>query len=144
MKTIMILISLLGLLSQGYANTGRHSTHEMQHGFILAIDDKFASHLVATKHHSWQTEVTGHLSIKDEAETKIYKERKDLNTLGSSYFLFQAQALDLPSLKEGQVLKGHIVESKIGNYEPKNVIVKDATFKIEKILLNIANPFFAE
>ncbi len=72
-----------------------------------------------------------------------YKERK-LMSAGASYFLFQAQGLDLPSLKTGQVLTGHIVESIVGNYEPKNIIVKKASYKVEKVLLNIENPFFRE
>lgn len=60
------------------------------------------------------------------------------------YFLFQAQNLNLPTLESGQILTGHIVEAQVGKYEPKNVIVRQAKFKIEKILLNIENPFFGE
>lgn len=138
----VFLIGLLGAFSQSYA--GDPVYHEMQHGFVLAADDKFASHLVATGHHSRQGEITGQLSINDQQEREIYEERKSLNGPGGSYFLFQAQSLDLPSLKSGQVLIGHIVESKVGNYEPKNIIVKRATFKVEKVLLNIENPFFGD
>lgn len=118
--------------------------HEMQHGFVLAADDKFASHLVATGHHSRQAEITGELVISDPAEQQIYKQRKSLNNTGGSYFLFQAQTLNLPALQNGQILEGHIVESGIGKYEPKNIIVRKATFKVDKVLLNIENPFFGD
>lgn len=144
MKLIALLIGFLGIASQSHAQHAGHSMpHEMQHGFVLATDDKFASHLVATGHHSRQTEVTGQLTIDDQQEAEFYQERKSMNA-GGSYFLFQAQALDLPSLKAGQVLTGHIVESKVGNYEPKNIIVKKATYKVDKVLLNMENPFFGE
>ena len=68
----------------------------------------------------------------------------NFNTVANSYFLFQAQKLDLPSLAAEQVLTGHIVESKIGAYESKNIIVKTATFRVKKVLLNIPNPFLTE
>lgn len=142
MKTIALLIGFFGVISQSHAQHPGHSVpHEMQHGFILAADDKFASHLVATGHHSRQAEITGQLRIEDPQEKEIYQERKAQNA-GGSYFLFQAQDLDLPTLSDGQVLTGHIVESKIGGYEPKNKIVGSASFKVEKVLLNIPNPFF--
>lgn len=142
MRIIALFISLNGVAVQSFAQNGNHSMpHEMQHGFVLAADDKFASHLVATGHHSRQAEITGQLSIDDQQEMEFYQERK-LQSAGSSYFLFQAQNLDLPTLLDGQILTGHIVESKIGGYEPKNKIVRLATFKVEKILLNIPNPFF--
>ncbi|MEZ4742669.1 MAG: hypothetical protein R3B45_09510 [Bdellovibrionota bacterium] len=35
---------------------------------------------------------------------------------GQSYFLFQAQNLDLPSLEAEAFLTGHIVEFEIGSY----------------------------
>jgi len=144
MKAIALLIGFLGIVSQSYAQHAGHSMpHEMQHGFVLAADDKFASHLVATGHHSRQAEITGQLLIDDQQEMEFYQERK-LQSSGSSYFLFQAQNLDLPTLSDGQVLTGHIVESKIGDYEPKNKIVRSATFKVERVLLNIPNPFFVE
>jgi hypothetical protein len=38
----------------------------------------------------------------------------------------------------------HIVESKMGDYEPKNKIVRSAVFQVQKVLLNIPNPFFTE
>jgi len=136
MKIIVVLLGLVGVA---------HSMpHEMQHGFVLAANDTFASHLVANGHHSRQTEIIGQLSIEDQREMEIYQERRSLNASGGSYFLFQAQALDLPSLKAGQVLAGHIVESKTGKYEPKNVIVKKASYKVDKVLLNMENPFFGE
>ncbi len=142
--TVITIIALMGIGSQSHAQHAGHTMpHEMQHGFVLAADDNFASHLVANGHHSRQAEITGRLSIDDQQEMAIYQERKKLSA-GGSYFLFQAQSLDLPSLKEGQVLTGHIVESKVGGYEPKNIIVKKATYKIKKVLLNIQNPFFVE
>jgi hypothetical protein len=144
MKIIALLIGLNALAVQSFAQHAGHSMpHEMQHGFILAADDKFASHLVANGHHSRQVEITGQLLIDDLQEMEIYQDRK-LQSAGSTYFLFQAQDLDLPSLSDGQVLVGHIVESKMGDYEPKNKIVRSATFQVHKVLLNIPNPFFAE
>jgi hypothetical protein len=136
MKTLVFFISLIGIVVESYA-------HDMQHGFILAADDKFASHLVATGHHSRQTEITGELLIEDQQEIEIYRERK-LQSGGSTYFLFQAQTLDLPKLSSGQVLRGHIIESKIGDYEPGNKIVRFAKYRVQKVLLNISNPFFYE
>lgn len=144
MKILALLIGLIGITAQSYAqheNTSMY--HEMQHGFVLSADDKFASHLVATGHHSRQAEIIGELLIDDQQEMEIYQERK-LQSAGSSYFLFQAQSLDLPTLSVGQVLIGHIVESKMGDYEPKNKIVRSASFRVQKILLNISNPFFTE
>lgn len=144
MKIIILLIALLGSVTELQAQHADHSMpHEMQHGFVLAINDNFASHLVANGHHSRQVEITGKLFINDHQELKIYKERKKLSD-GQTYFLFQAQNLDLPSIKNGQLLSGHIVESKMGEYESKNIIVKNATYKIDNILLNIVNPFFLE
>ncbi len=96
---------------------------------------------MATGHHSRQTEITGELFIEDQKEREIYEDRRAINP-GQSYFLFQAQSLDLPSLKEGEILKGHIIESNRGDYEPKNIIVKKATYRVDRILLNIENPFF--
>jgi hypothetical protein len=125
----------------------QHSEHtmpkEMQHGFVLSANDTFASHLVARGHHSRQTEITGQLVIEDETEMNFYKERKLLSS-GGSYFIFQAQHLDLPTISSSQTLTGHIIESKIGGYEPENNIVKSAVFKIESVILNIPNPFFIE
>ena len=144
MKIIALLIALIGTVSEAHAQHEGHTMpHEMQHGFVLAADDKFASHLVATGHHSRQVEITGNLKIDDQEEAATYQERKT-KSAGTSYFLVQAQNLDLPTLTEGQTLTGHIVESKLGDYDPKNIIVKKATYKIEKVLLNIPNPFFEE
>lgn len=116
--------------------------HEMQHGFILSNNDALGSHLVANGHHSQQTEIVGQLTIPNIAELAIYRQRKAESSINQSYFLFQAQQLDLSRLTAGMTLTGHIVESRIGNYEPKNVIIKSATFKIQRVLLNIPNPFF--
>jgi hypothetical protein len=146
--TILSVLALIGLLQplQVQACASEHDMlhHEMQHGFVLSDDDKFASHLVATGHHSRQTEIIGELVIEDSVENDTYQHRKSLNAPKQVYFLFQAQALDLPSLKVGQVLTGPIVESKIGHYESKNIIIKNAKFKVSKVLLNIQNPFFTE
>ncbi len=130
----LLLVGLFSLTTSAHA-------HEMQHGFVLAADDTFASHLVAPGHHSRQTELTGSLVIEEEGDRKIYEERKQKP---GSYFLFQAQSLDLPSLAAGQLLSGHIVESKLGAYEPKNVIVKKAAYRVERVLLNVVNPFFLD
>lgn len=144
MKKLTVFAIFLMLLG-GTAQAHNHAMpHEMQHGFVLAAGDKFASHLVASGHHSRQTEVTGELIIEDASENEIYQQRKSLNSNGASYFLFQAQSLDLPSLKAGQILTGHIVESQVGKYEPKNTIVKKAIFKVDQVLLNMVNPFFGE
>lgn len=141
---LALLIGLMGLVKLSFGQHGTHArTHEMQHGFVLASDDQFASHLVATGHHSRQVEITGQLTIENLHELKTYQEQKKLNE-GKSYFLFQAQSLDLPTLKESDVLTGHIVESRLGQYDPKNIIVKRATYKVERILLNIENPFFGD
>jgi hypothetical protein len=118
--------------------------HQMQHGFVLSTDDHYGSHLVTTGHHSRQAEIKGQLVIGDQTETETYRKRKQINTHRKSYFLFQAQNLDLPSLKDGQVLNGHIVESEVGKYESKNIIIKKAILKVSKVILNIENPFFTE
>lgn len=142
-KKLTSLICFIGMITQVHGqHFGTSMTHEMQHGFILSEDDQFASHLVASGHHSRQTEVIGQLIIYDQEESQFYQERK-LQSAGSSYFLFQAQNLDLPALRPGQVLSGHIIESKIGDYQPKNKIVRVANFYVNKIFLNIQNPFFS-
>lgn len=148
MKIISKLLIVTLLLSGPSANackehTAGHSMDPaMQHGFVLSNDDKFGSHLVANGHHSRQTEVVGYLVIEGAEEREFYASRKQLNTDQRVYFLFQAQNLVLPDVKAGDVLQGHIVESQVGKYESKNIIVKAARFKIEKVLLNIENPFF--
>lgn len=141
MKLKKIIITILTLLPQLSAVA---MPHQMQHGFVLSADDQFGSHLVANGHHSRQVEVSGELSIEDATEQAVYAERKSLNANQQSYFLFQAQSLDLPSLADGQVLTGHIVESAAGKYEPKNIIVQKAKFKIHRVILNIENPFFKD
>jgi hypothetical protein len=122
-----------------------HIGHEMQHGFIIANDDSSFSHLVATGHHSHQLNFSGSLSIQDVAEKEFYLERKKLNTVDQkSYFLFQAKKLNLPLTFNGKVLVGHIVESPIGDYAPQNIIVRDAKIRVEKVQINVINPFFIE
>ena len=142
MNIVTLLFCLNGIGVQSFGQHVNHSMpREMQHGFVLGADDKFASHLVATGHHSRQVEISGQLEIEDPQEMKIYRERK-LQSAGSSYFLFQAQNLDLPNLSAGEILTGYIVESKIGEYEPKNKIIRTAVFQVQKVFLNIPNPFF--
>lgn len=136
-KRILLLIAIT------LAHLKLAQSHEMQHGFVLSADDKFASHLVASGHHSRQTEILGTLSIPSPEEQAFYQERKMISETHGSYFVFQAQNLDLPSLEDGTLLHGHIIESKKGKYEPQNIIVKAASFYVNKVLLNIENPFFA-
>jgi hypothetical protein len=141
---LTVLIGLIGFSTLANAQlTGHRMPHEMQHGFVLSADDKFASHLVASGHHSRQVEILGLLTIEDPIEAKLYEERKSLSG-GNSYFLFQAQKLDLPSIAAGQVLTGHIVESKTGLYEPRNIIIKKAKYTVDRVLLSVENPFFLE
>lgn len=119
--------------------------HEMQHGFIISDDDQFFSHLVAQGHHSHQLDVSGELVIPQEVEREIYLKQKELNIpMKKTFFLFQAQKLNLPETKEGQMLKGHIIESAVGDYDPKNVIVREAQIIIKKVHINLINPFFVE
>ena len=139
MKNLRLTISVFAIALGFQVNA---LAHEMQHGFILSNNDTLGSHLVANGHHSRQVEVVGELTIQNSNEQDFYKQRKRNNVLKESYFIFQAQQLDLPQLTAGQVLTGHIVESKVGSYEPKNVIVRSASFQIQKVLLNIENPFF--
>lgn len=144
MKRIAFLIAVVGLGSQANAQgLGHGMHHHMQHNFVLAAADRFASHLVGTGHHSRQTEIAGELVIQDPQEHANYQKRKVLSA-GQTYFLFQAQSLDLPTLKVGQVLSGHIVESKVGDYDPKNIIVKKASYRVRRIFLNLENPFFKQ
>ena len=118
-------------------------SQKMQHGFIVGQEDAFLSHLVAKGHHSWQTTISGELSIPDESESRLFAERRAANEESpTSYFLFQAQGLDLTTIKEGQVLEGHIIESALGEYEPKRVLIENATFTIDQVLINMSNPFF--
>lgn len=135
-KRAMIALAVLGMMGQSYA------MHEMQHGFVLSADDRYGSHLVATGHHSRQAEISGDLQIEAREEKEKYETRKSLNENGTVYFLFQAQHLNLPTLQPGQLLEGHIVESPVGKYTPENVIVKKASFRVNRVILNIPNPFF--
>lgn len=90
-------------------------------------------------------DVSGELIIPKEAEREIYLKQKELNVpMKKTFFLFQAQKLNLPETKSGQVLKGHIIESAIGDYDPKNVIVREAQIIIKKVHINLINPFFVE
>jgi hypothetical protein len=140
-----LIFTLLVFIPNTFANTLKKDApqqpHLMQHGFILSADDQYGSHLVANGHHSWQSEIRGKLLIENELEYKLY-ERQKKSSQGQSYFLFQAQNLNLASMRIGDILHGHIIESKIGDYEPKNVIVKLVQFRIEEIIINIPNPFF--
>ena len=98
---------------------------------------------MGTGPHSRQVKIVGQLLVDDPQEMTNYQERK-LKSASKSYFLFQAQNLNLSTLSDGDVLIGHIVESKIGEYEPKNKIIRSAVFQVQKVLLNISNPFFIE
>ena len=139
MKNLKFTISLV-LLILGIQTSA--SAQGMQHGFILTNNDTFGSHLVANGHHSRQTEILGQLTIANGKDAVFYHQRKLRSTANQTYFLFQAQQLDLPKLTAGMVLTGHIIESKIGGYEPQRVVVPSATFRIQRVLLNIPNPFF--
>jgi hypothetical protein len=122
---------------------GNTQEMKMQHGFILTQNDTFASHLVANGHHSRQVNISGTLTIPDAEEKRVYFEQKHENTpIPKVYFIFQAQKLDLPSLKVGHLLKGHIIKSNIGEYDPNNIVVSDAIFIVDHVFINITNPFF--
>ena len=97
--------------------------------------------LVAQGHHSYQASISGELIISDESELKKYKERRRLGE-GKSYFVLQAQNFYLPGLAVGQILKGHIIESELGNYQPMNKIVLDANFLVNTVHMGVPNPFF--
>lgn len=140
-KMITIVLGVMVMSASAYAQSAG-SPHKMQHGFVLSNEDSLASHLVASGHHSRQAEIIGQLVIDDPEERMAYHARKAMNGGRNSYFLFQAQDLNLPSVRAGQTLSGHIVESALGRYEPKNVIVKRATFRIDRVMLNLENPFF--
>lgn len=144
MKFLTMILMIFGLMTHAYGQDHSHSMpHEMQHGFVLSVNDTHGSHLVASGHHSRQVEIKGKLIIENSLDNVAYEMRK-VDSNGRSYFLFQAQHLDLPTLANGTMLEGHIVEAQLGKYEPKNIIVKKALFKVEKVLLNIPNPFFAD
>ena len=114
--------------------------HPMQHGFILSHDGSMAAHLVATGHHSRQVVVEGclQLSAKDR---QIFA---DWANDDQYYMLFQAQDTDLPSVVSGMTLRGHIVAIEKGTYDPTNVIIKEATYRVAAVPLNVANPFFID
>lgn len=108
-QIIVFLIGLIGIAVQSLAVNKMNSlADDMQHGFILGTDDRFASHLVGTGPHSRQVEIVDQLLIDDLQEMNNYQERK-LKSASKSYFLFQAQNLNLPTLSDGDVLIGHIV-----------------------------------
>lgn len=138
MKLITTLVIALLFSLSAFAQ------HEMQHGFIISNNEEYFSHLVATGHHSHQLSFVGKLSIPSASELKTYLERKRQNSPRKSYFLFQAQHLNLPATTNGQILKGHIIESGLGDYTPGNVIVKEAEIMVERITINVPNPFFTE
>jgi hypothetical protein len=134
----LVNITILYILSVNF----KVQAMQMQHGFILFNNDTLGSHLVANGHHSRQVEILGQLIIQNSREFEFYQERKKQSRVNQSYFLFQAQQLDLPKLKSGAILAGHLVESKFGKYEPQNIVVKSAVFHVQRVLLNIPNPFF--
>lgn len=140
MKTAKFILNLMIILLGPQMNA---FAQEMQHGFILSNNDTLGSHLVANGHHSRQVEILGRLNIPNPIEQAFYLKRKVNSVTRQTYFLFQAQQLDLPNLTSGRVLTGHIIESRMGSYEPKNIIVKSATFRVQTVMINIPNPFFS-
>lgn len=141
MKYLLVTTLLLKSLS---SNAFAQHAHEMQHGFIISEDEAYFSHLVATGHHSHQLSLSGKLKIHDPSEREVFTEKQKENVSKKSYFLFQAQKLNLPHTHQGQVLHGHIIESPVGDYWPKNVVVKDAEIEVKKVHINTINPFFLE
>lgn len=136
----LVFVLFLGI---GFTAGAQHEHPKMQHGFILVKGNTFASHLVANGHHSYQVNISVELNIPDRDEELYLAERQKKNSgLQTSYFLFQAQELDLPNLKKGQVLEGHIIESEIGKYQPRNEIVSEAVLTVQEVHINIVNPFF--
>ena len=72
LKFAVILVGVIGMMASANAQSSGHTMpHQMQHGFVLAADDKFASHLVAPGHHSRQTEITAQLTIDDQQDLAI-------------------------------------------------------------------------
>ncbi len=140
-RFLLLIFSIMFLAIPVLAHMG--TGHEMQHGFIISSDNQYYGHLVASGHHSHQLSFTGELMIEDSAEKEIYEKQKVLSQ-NRTYFLFQAQKLNLPTTSPGQVLTGHIVESNVGDYTPKNIIVKNAKIRVDKIHINVINPFFVE
>ncbi len=133
--TIGVVLLILGMQINA-------SAQGMQHGFILSNNDTMGSHLVANGHHSRQVEIVGQLTIPNGKDAVFYHQRKLGSAARQTYLLLQAQQLDLARVTTGMVLTGHIIESRIGGYEPKNVVVPEATFRVQRVLLNIPNPFF--
>jgi hypothetical protein len=118
---------------------------EMQHGFVLSDNGKYSTHLVAEGHHSYQVSVTGQLEIADKGEAVQYRKVRQENQVSpKSYFVLMAQKVDITTVKPGQKLIGHIIESPLGDYTPGNILVKSATFTVKEILMSVPNPFFAE
>ncbi len=146
MKIIIGLILFFGAAAHGGGGggggQGGHEGHLMQHGFIIAVGDSFASHLVAGGHHSRQVEIGGELVFSSGAEREVYRSMRDAPNANEFYFLLQAQNLDLPSLRVGDVLGGHVIRMEVGKYQPKNPVIGLAKFKVTKMLLNVENPFF--
>ncbi len=140
----LVLVLITGLLSNHPVNASPEGMqHEMQHGFIIPESDSFFGHLVASGHHSHQLSFSGILSINDPEARDFYESRRKINTSQkTSYFLFQAQKLNLPQTASGQVLVGHIVECPIGGYTPQNIVVREAKIEVGEIFINVINPFF--
>ena len=135
-KLTAILMGLIGVL----VNSNVSLSETMDHGFIFGKEDFFISHLVARGHHSHQVSVTGRLII--ESDEELYKFHYERSFSENSYFVFQAESIELTSLRRDQILRGYIFQSQIGKYEPNNVIVTNATFEIENVDLSVVNPFF--
>ncbi len=148
MKKIITIVFVLltgSLMALAGEAAPEEMHHEMQHGFIISETDAFFDHLVATGHHSHQLSFSGALSIDDPMEKNSYEARRRINSSERrTYFLFQAQKLHLPHTESGQILVGHIIESPIGDYTPKNVIVREAKVRVGEIFNSIINPFFKD
>ncbi len=143
MKTLIGLILLFGTVAaHGGGGHENHGGHPMQHGFIIAVGDSFASHLVADGHHSRQVEIGGELVFSSGIEREAYRSMREAPNASEFYFLLQAQNLDLPSIRVGEVLGGPVIRMEIGKYQPKNPMVGHAKFRVTKVLLNVENPFF--
>ena len=137
---LMILTLLLGAISADA------SGHTMQHGFILSLGPSYAEHLVAQGHHSHQVvvEVDGFLIPDPRENSTYYSNSKRNEVMQDKYFVLLAQNLDLEAIKAGDVLSGPIAEMDLGQYQPGNIIVKNAQLTVKSVLLNVENPFFKD
>lgn len=132
MQKLLIILCALLWSFQVQAN------HKIQHGFVLSEDGNYATHLVATGHHSWQMTLAEELSVPPSQKHRLATK---LAAKGQ-YLLLQAQDLDLNNVEAGTVLTGHIVQADYGDYLPQNKQFPVATFTVTKVIVNLPNPFF--